>query len=184
MRSARSWWRPADASRSARCRRWSPRFRSELCGTPLDYTDEALARILSARHFVNVRETLGGPAPAETARASNAARQQLDDDRAWWQRRRRIAAIGRAATRRTERKPVTRLYVGALGARSRDPHGVVAIRPSVLMSLAVAQRLNTRTTEAPEEHEEFEGSVRERCDRLWSEVVTWLANSQMLLILR
>ena len=46
--------------------------------------DAALARILSARHFVTVRRTLGGPAPEETARAAAASRMQLDGDQAWW----------------------------------------------------------------------------------------------------
>ena len=35
----------------------------ELCGRPITYTDETLARILSARHFVDVRRTLGGQPP-------------------------------------------------------------------------------------------------------------------------
>jgi argininosuccinate lyase len=55
----------------------------DLAGTPLTYTDAALATILSPRHFVNVRRTWGGPAPEETARAASVARAQLDDDRAW-----------------------------------------------------------------------------------------------------
>ena len=38
-------------------------------GRPLLYSDEDLRRILSPRHFVNVRTTLGGPAPTETGRA-------------------------------------------------------------------------------------------------------------------
>ena len=38
-------------------------------GRPLLYSDEDLRRILSPRHFVNVRTTLGGPAPSETGRA-------------------------------------------------------------------------------------------------------------------
>ena len=56
----------------------------EVLGSPLAYSDAALGRILSARHFVNVRRTHGGPAPEETARAARASRQQLDDDEAWW----------------------------------------------------------------------------------------------------
>ena len=55
----------------------------ELCGRPITYTDEALARILSPRHFVNVRRTVGGPAPDVTSLASHAARGKLDADRAW-----------------------------------------------------------------------------------------------------
>ncbi|MEP7307742.1 MAG: argininosuccinate lyase [Acidobacteriota bacterium] len=73
----------------------------ELCGRPLVYTDEALATILSPRHFVNVRQTLGGPAPPETDRASLAARQQLDDDRAWGSG---AAASLRSAERRLEER--------------------------------------------------------------------------------
>jgi argininosuccinate lyase len=45
-----------------------------LLGTPIAYSEAALAEILSARHFVNVRRTFGGPAPEETRRASNVAR--------------------------------------------------------------------------------------------------------------
>jgi argininosuccinate lyase len=56
---------------------------SDLLGTPLTYTDEQLATILSPRHFVDVRKTLGGPAPGETDRAIRQSRQRLDADRAW-----------------------------------------------------------------------------------------------------
>ena len=56
----------------------------ELLGSPLTYSDEALATILSPRHFVNVRRTWGGPAPEETTRASRALRAQLDTDNDWW----------------------------------------------------------------------------------------------------
>jgi argininosuccinate lyase len=55
----------------------------DLCGTPLGYSDEALATILSARHFVDVRRTPGGPAPTEVARAWHVSTQRLDEDRAW-----------------------------------------------------------------------------------------------------
>ncbi|MBI3401218.1 MAG: argininosuccinate lyase [Acidobacteria bacterium] len=58
----------------------------EVLGTPLTYTDQALAEIMSARHFVEVRKTLGGPAPSETARAAGVARRQLEQDEAWWTR--------------------------------------------------------------------------------------------------
>jgi argininosuccinate lyase len=56
----------------------------ELLGAPLMYTDEQLTRTLDPRHFVNVRRTLGGPAPEETARAAGAARARLHADRGWW----------------------------------------------------------------------------------------------------
>jgi argininosuccinate lyase len=56
----------------------------DLLGVPIAFADDALARALSPRHFVDVRRTLGGPAPEETARALDVSRQQLDADRAWW----------------------------------------------------------------------------------------------------
>jgi argininosuccinate lyase len=57
---------------------------TDLLGAPLAYSDEALARILSPRHFVDVRRTFGGPAPEETARASAVSRQAIDADEGWW----------------------------------------------------------------------------------------------------
>jgi argininosuccinate lyase len=57
---------------------------TEILGTPLAYTDAELSEILSARHFVEIRKTLGGPAPEVTGRAIAASRTQLDADRAWW----------------------------------------------------------------------------------------------------
>src|SRR5258708_11865669 len=59
---------------------------TELLGAPLKYEEAALAEILSARHFVDVRRTFGGPAPEETARAAAVSRQQLESDEAWWSR--------------------------------------------------------------------------------------------------
>jgi argininosuccinate lyase len=56
----------------------------DVLGVPLAYSDQELATILSARHFVDVRTTLGGPAPAETARAAEASRLQLESDEGWW----------------------------------------------------------------------------------------------------
>jgi argininosuccinate lyase len=73
----------------------------DQCGTPLAYTDDALATILSARHFVDVRRTLGGPAPAETIRAAAAAREQLAADRSRWAGA--IAMLRNAETRLAER---------------------------------------------------------------------------------
>ena len=55
----------------------------ELLGRRIEYSDEELARIMSARHFVEVRRTLGGPAPEETARALEASHEQLKIDDAW-----------------------------------------------------------------------------------------------------
>ena len=55
----------------------------DLLGVPLQYSDAELAEIMSPRHFVEVRTTPGGPAPAETNRALLASRRQLAVDRAW-----------------------------------------------------------------------------------------------------
>jgi argininosuccinate lyase len=60
---------------------------AELHGTPLPYDEAALAEILSARHFVQVRRTLGGPAPEETARAATESRACLIADQEWWKAR-------------------------------------------------------------------------------------------------
>jgi len=58
---------------------------TELLGSPIVYSDTALAGILSPRHFVNVRKTHGGPAPEETGRAVSASRALLEADQQWWQ---------------------------------------------------------------------------------------------------
>ncbi|HXD17689.1 MAG TPA: argininosuccinate lyase [Vicinamibacterales bacterium] len=55
----------------------------DVTGAVQRYTPEELATITSARHFVEVRRTPGGPAPEETARALAASRQRLEGDRAW-----------------------------------------------------------------------------------------------------
>ena len=57
---------------------------AELLGTPLTYSEAELAKILSPRHFVEIRRTLGGPAPDETARAARVSRQQLESDQRSW----------------------------------------------------------------------------------------------------
>jgi argininosuccinate lyase len=50
---------------------------------PIHYSEEALATILSPRHFVSVRRTWGGPAPEETARAAQVSRAHLESDEKW-----------------------------------------------------------------------------------------------------
>jgi argininosuccinate lyase len=55
----------------------------DLLGVPLKYTDVQIEEIMSARHFVEVRRTPGGPAPAETARALACARETLVGDESW-----------------------------------------------------------------------------------------------------
>jgi len=57
---------------------------TDLLGAALDYDEVTLANILSARHFVEVRATFGGPAPAETAKAIETSRGQLAADEDRW----------------------------------------------------------------------------------------------------
>jgi len=59
------------------------RVSAEIIGRPLRYSDQELATVLSARHFVEVRRTAGGPAPEETRRALGQSQQQLEADRRW-----------------------------------------------------------------------------------------------------
>jgi argininosuccinate lyase len=69
--------------------------------TSLGYTDEELTRILSAPNFVEARRSPGGPAPSETSRALEAARELLRRDRTWLEAAHK--QIEDAATRRHER---------------------------------------------------------------------------------
>src|SRR5262245_48919063 len=69
--------------------------------TSLGYTDEELTRILSARNFVEARRTVGGPAPSETSRALDVARELLQRDRTWLEAAQK--QIDEAATRRESR---------------------------------------------------------------------------------
>ena len=64
----------------------------DLLGVPLQHSDAQIAQIMSARHFVDVRKTHGGPAPVETARAVDASHQTLDADRAWLAAKRQAIA--------------------------------------------------------------------------------------------
>ena len=59
-----------------------------LIGSEINYSDERLHQIMSPQYFVQVRKTLGGPAPDETARAIGEQRQLLERDRGAWQTRR------------------------------------------------------------------------------------------------
>jgi argininosuccinate lyase len=59
-----------------------------LCDPPPRYTEQELAERLDARYFVNIRDTLGGPSPAETERGLTRARESLAADEAWWARAR------------------------------------------------------------------------------------------------
>jgi argininosuccinate lyase len=55
----------------------------DLLGVPLQYTDAQIEEIMSARHFVEVRLTTGGPAPIETARALGRSGETLAADESW-----------------------------------------------------------------------------------------------------
>jgi argininosuccinate lyase len=54
-----------------------------VLGRPIEYDEPGLTLVLSARHFIEVRTTPGGPAPSETARAIGASRALLMSDEAW-----------------------------------------------------------------------------------------------------
>jgi argininosuccinate lyase len=54
-----------------------------VLGRSLPYTEEELALLLSAPHFVEVRTTWGGPAPSRTADALAEASALLAGDREW-----------------------------------------------------------------------------------------------------
>jgi argininosuccinate lyase len=54
-----------------------------VLGRPIEYSEQALNELLSARHFVAVRAMPGGPAPAETARAIKASSARVGSDEAW-----------------------------------------------------------------------------------------------------
>jgi argininosuccinate lyase len=82
----------AIAARLIECRRVDPAeplagalaaASADVLGTPLQYSEDALQRLLSPEHFVAVRMTHGGPAPQELARALDASREVLEADEAW-----------------------------------------------------------------------------------------------------
>jgi hypothetical protein len=59
-----------------------------LVGRSLEYSDARLLEIMSPRYFIEVRRTLGGPAPDETGRALAESRRLLGSDHDEWQARR------------------------------------------------------------------------------------------------
>jgi argininosuccinate lyase len=66
----------------------------DLLAVPLHIPDAEIAEVMSPRHFIEVRKTLGGPAPAETTRALQESRRQLAADRVFLDDTR--AALARA----------------------------------------------------------------------------------------
>jgi argininosuccinate lyase len=78
------------------------RVASEVLGRPLRYSDDQLARVLSPRHFVEVRRTLGGPAPEQTGPALMASRDSMQSDDTWLSgARARLAAAERRLRERS-----------------------------------------------------------------------------------
>ncbi len=56
---------------------------ASVIGRPIEFDDARLETVLSARHFIDVRTTPGGPAPAEITRALAESRQRLEADSTW-----------------------------------------------------------------------------------------------------
>ena len=71
----------------------------QCVGRTLPYTRDDLSRILSPRHFVEVRRTLGGPAPDETERALTESQRLLERDHNWLTDRRRAASAAEGRLR-------------------------------------------------------------------------------------
>ena len=71
-----------------------------VIGRAIELDAATLARVLSPEHFVNVRTTPGGPAPAQTALAVASSRTLLERDEEW--RNARTRALRSAETRLRE----------------------------------------------------------------------------------
>src|SRR5688572_22573938 len=69
---------------------------SAVLGRALEYTEADLQRILSPKHFVDVRKTHGGPASSETSRAIAESAKLMQQDRDAWSARR--ARLNQAET--------------------------------------------------------------------------------------
>jgi argininosuccinate lyase len=59
----------------------------DVTGRAIEYPEDQLRKILSPAHFVEIRKTLGGPAPEVTAAAIENSRAALAQDRAWLKER-------------------------------------------------------------------------------------------------
>ena len=68
-----------------------------ILGHAIEYSEADLQRVMSPRHFVEVRTTWGGPAPSETTRAIGVSRGLLATDREAWQARRDHLTAAEAA---------------------------------------------------------------------------------------
>jgi argininosuccinate lyase len=71
----------------------------QYIGRTLPYTRGDLARIMSPRYFIEVRRTLGGPAPEETERALAESQRLLERDHLWLTDRRRDASASESRLR-------------------------------------------------------------------------------------
>ena len=76
----------------------------EILGAPLELTAAELEQVMSPRHFVDVRRTIGGPSPIETSRALQEASAILAADRAWLERTRAAAGAAEEQLRTRSRK--------------------------------------------------------------------------------
>jgi len=85
----------------------------ELLGKALHYSEADLTRVLSARYFVEIRHTLGGPAPEET-RARRRRRASSSRPTSRGVERHRRAHGSRAHACGPERRAVTRTYVAVI----------------------------------------------------------------------
>ena len=77
----------------------------DVTGRAVVYPEDQLRKILSPAHFVEIRKTLGGPAPDVTAAAIDASRDALARDKAWLKEREDALA----ASVRRQRVEVDRL---------------------------------------------------------------------------
>jgi argininosuccinate lyase len=77
---------------------------ADVLGAPIMYDDAAVEDILSPRHFVEIRTTLGGPAPERTTEAISASRAALAADDAWWKGRQESLARAAAALKAEARR--------------------------------------------------------------------------------
>jgi argininosuccinate lyase len=73
---------------------------SSVLGRPVEFDEKRLGEVLSARHFVEVRKTAGGPSPSEVARALTQSRELLESDVKWLSGTR--ARLERADTQLTD----------------------------------------------------------------------------------
>jgi argininosuccinate lyase len=54
-----------------------------VVGRPIEFDEARLTKVLSARHFVEIRKTPGGPAPSEMVKTLAASRSLLAADTKW-----------------------------------------------------------------------------------------------------